>query len=181
MTRKSGIWRFSGVLRVVALVLATIYALASIVVLVAAYLAFTGDTQLLFLVIDQNSTAPLEPWQIILTVLIMFYHMGTFIFLCLAANQFLKASKRAGFFIGEVITACRKIAYGLMLYWFGLNLYENYIPGILTHNFPEDQQLIILWTPLDHYVILLVGVILLLMAQAIQEARDIDSDNKQFI
>lgn len=181
MVQKGRIWRFSSVLRGVALVLATVYALSTILVLWVAYLAFTGNTELFFFFIDQNSTAPLEPWQIILTVLIAFYHISTFIFLCLAANQFLKASKSAGFFIEEVIRACRKIGYGLMFYWLGLNLYENYIPGILTHNFPADEQLGILWTPIDHYVILLVGVILLLIAQAIQEAREIDSDNKQFI
>ena len=181
MVQRSKIWRFSGFLRGVALVMAALYGLSSIAVLVMAYMAFTGNTQPIFYLIDYTSTAPLEPWQIILTVLIVFYHIGTYIFLCLAANHFLKASKCAGFFIEEVITACRKIAYGLMLYWFGLNLNENYIPGILTDNFLDDEQLGILWIPVEHYVILLVGLILLLMAEAIQEARNIDSDNKQFI
>ena len=69
-----------------------------------------------------------------------------------------------------------------MLYWLGLISIDNFMPGILIYNFPLGEQIEIFWWDfVDHYVLLLVGVILLLMAQAMQEARDIDSDNKQFI
>jgi len=179
MTQKNGIWRFSGALRVFALVLAFLYGLLGIL---TGIFAVFGDTEGIFYFVDINSTAPLELWQIILGIVFMSVHIGAFIFLSLTANQFLKAAERDGFFIKEVITACRKLGYGLILYWFGLILIENYMPGILTYNFPEDEKWEIFWWDfVDHYVLILMGVILLLMAQAMQEARNIETDNKQFI
>lgn len=179
MTQKSKIWRFSGAFRIFALVLAFLYGSYGVGTCI---FAFFGDTELVFYFVDINSTAPLDPWQIALGLVFMSVHIGAFIYLCLAANQFLKASKHEGFFIEEVITGCRKLGYGLMLYWLGLILIENFMPGILTYNFPLGEQIEIFWWDfVDHYVLLIVGVILLLMAQAMQEARDIDSDNKQFI
>ena len=179
MTQKSKIWRFSGAFRIFALVLAFLYGSYGVSTCI---FAFFGDTELVFYFVDINSTAPLDPWQIALGLVFMSVHIGAFIYLCLAANQFLKASKHEGFFIEEVITGCRKLGYGLMLYWLGLILIENFMPGILTYNFPLGEQIEIFWWDfVDHYVLLLVGVILLLMAQAMQEARDIDSDNKHFI
>ena len=179
MTQKSKIWRFSGAFRIFALVLAFLYGSYGVSTCI---FAFFGDTELVFYFVDINSTAPLDPWQIALGLVFMSVHIGAFIYLCLAANQFLKASKHEGFFIEEVITGCRKLGYGLMLYWLGLILIENFMPGILTYNFPLGEQIEIFWWDfVDHYVLLIVGVILLLMAQAMQEARDIDSDNKQFI
>jgi len=178
MAQKSRIWRFSGALRVIALVLAALYAFTFIITWIGV---FIGDTELIFFYIDIDSTASLEPWQISLGILFMAVHTGTFIFICLAANKFLKASKREGFFIEETITACRKLAYGLMAYWIGLLLIENYLPPVLTSNFPKDERIELIWFTIDYYGILLVGFILVLIAQALDDARKIDSDNKQFI
>lgn len=178
MVQKSKIWRFSGVLRVFALVMASLYLFVGVMMWAAVFL---GKTEHVFTFIDIKSTAPLEPWQIILGIAFTSVLIGAYIVICLAANQFLKASKRQGFFIQEVITACRKLGYGLLLYWFGLVLKENFMPGVLTFNFPEDSRRVLYWIPTAHYVVLLAGVILLLMSQAMQEAREIDSDNKQII
>lgn len=178
MSQKSRIWRFSGVLRGVALIMASLYLLVGAVMWGAV---FFGNTEHVFTFIDMNSRAALEPWQIILGIAFTSVLIGAYVVICLAANQFLKASKREGFFIEEVIAACRKLAFGLMLYWFGLILKENIMPGVLTFNFAADAQREIIWYPTAHYVVLLVGLILLLMAQAMVEAREIDSDNKQII
>lgn len=178
MSQKSGIWRFSDVLRGFALIMASLYLFVGVVMWAAV---FFGETEHVFTFIDINSAAQLEPWQIILGIAFTSVLIGAYIVICLAANQFLKASKREGFFIEEVITACRKFAYGLMLYWLGLVLKENFMPGVMTFNFPEDARRVIHWIPTAHYVVLLAGVILLLMSQAMVEAREIDSDNKQII
>ena len=179
MVQRSKIWRFSGLLRWVALVMATLYGVVHIMSWVIVY--FEGTGIIFEYYVDRKSSAPLEPWQIIWGIVFSSVLTGAYIYICLAANQFLKTSRHAGFFVEEVITACRKLGYGLMLYWLGLILIENFMPGVMTFNFPEDERVAIEWVPLDHYVILLVGVILLLMAQAMEEAREIDSDNKQFI
>ena len=178
MTQKSKIWRFSGVLRGGALIMASLYLLVGVMMWAAV---FFGITEHVFTFININSRAALEPWQIILGIAFTSVLIGAYIVICLAANQFLKASKREGFFIEEVIAACRKLAFGLMLYWLGLILKENIMPGMLTFNFPANEQREIIWYPTAHYVVLLVGLILLLMAQAMEEAREIDSDNKQII
>lgn len=176
--KKGGIWRFSGILRGFALILAPLYILAGVMGWGAVAFGETGPA---FLFAEIESNAPLEPWQAVLGAAFTAVLISAYIVICLAANQFLKASKCEGFFIAEVITACRKLGFGLMLYWVGLLLKENILPGVLTFNFPGDGQREIIWYPTAHYVLLLVGVILLLMAQAMQEAREIDSDNKQFI
>lgn len=178
MANKDGIWRFSGVLRVVALVMAAIYIL--LYVTMWGYLIF-GDTELVFYYIDIESAAPLKFWQTVLAIGITSVEMGAYVIICLAANRFLKASKSAGFFIEEVIKACRQIGWGIILYWLGTIWIDYILPGVLTFYFPEGERVAIDWIAFDHYVLVLVGVILLLMAQALKEAREIDSDNKQII
>lgn len=178
MTQKSGIWRFSGVLRAIALVMAVLYALYFLLIV---YLVLSGDTESIFYHVRVISTDPLKPWQLILGLAFLFVETVAFISICMASNQFLKTSKNEGFFVEPVITACRKLGHGLMLYWVGLVLTHNYMAGVLTINFTEDKRVPIEWDPLDFIVILIVGFILFLIARAMKEARDIDSDNKQII
>ena len=56
------------------------------------------------------------------------------------------------------------------------------MPGVLTYNFAQGEKKELFWWDFaDHYVLIVVGVILLLMAQAMDEARAIDRENKQYI
>lgn len=179
MQNKPKIWRFAGPLRFLVLAMVSIYSLYFCMIWALAWL---GETEAAFDFVDVASTAPLKHWQIIGGMICSGVAFGAMGVIAFAANRFLKLTKRDGFFINDAAKACRHMGYGLILFWVGLILWENFMPWIITHNLPEEQQEEIIWFLLDPNIIaLLVGFILILMAQAIDEARAIDEDNKQII
>ncbi len=179
MSQKGGIWRFSGVLRGLAIFLAI---LCGVLYLYTWGAALAGDTELAFDFADVYSTAPLDAWQIIGGIICSGIAIAAVIMICLAAARFLSVTKRDGFFIVGAAKACRRMGQGLIVFWVGMVLVENFMPWIMTRNFAVDERIEIEWFLLDlSFIFLLLGVVLLLMAGAMDQARVIDQDNKQII
>lgn len=179
MTQKGGIWRFSGVLRVLAIAMAMIYGFYYFLIW---GLALAGEFEAAYDFIDLESEISLELWQIICGFLFSGVAIGAMVVIALAASRFLKVSKQDGFFIEAASKACRLMGFGLIGFWAGMLLTENFLPWIMTRNFPIAEQEEIEWFLLDlNYIALLVGVVFMLMSRAMDEARVIDADNKQFI
>ncbi len=179
MSQKGGIWRFSGVLRGFALALALIYGLFYLLTWGAA---LVGETEMAFDFVDIDSTAPLALWQIIGGIICTGIAIGAVIMICLAASHFLSMTKRDGFFIVGAAKACRRMGQGLIAFWLGMLLTENLLPWIMTQGLAaQAQEEIDLFLLDTNFIALLVGVVLLLMAEAMDQARVIDQDNKQII
>jgi len=179
MAKKTGIWRFAGPLRIAALLTAVIYGLIYIYIWTLAWL---GDTEDAFDIIDIVSTDPLTPIQIIGSMIFSGMAIGSIIMIALTANRFLKGAFRDGFFDASVARTLKHLGYGLLLFWLGFILSENVMPWLLTLNLESEFQETIEWFPLDaNIVAMIVGFVLILLSGAMDEAREIDADNKQII
>lgn len=179
MTKKTGIWRFAGPLRITALVTAAIY--GAFYALIWA-LAWFGETEAAFDFVDVISEEPLTPLQIIGGMICTGLAFGAMVMIAITANKFLKTAYREGFFEAGVARTLKQLGYGLILFYVGLMLSENLMPWFLTKNLAPELQEEIEWFLLDpNLVALLVGFVLLLLSGAMEEARAIDEDNKQFI
>ncbi|MGB0908188.1 MAG: hypothetical protein ACPGVT_11900 [Maricaulaceae bacterium] len=157
-------------------------ALYVVMFLLAWGLALLGATELVFDIADIESEAPLAMWQLLSSAICTGVMIGAVAMIAWAANRFLKVTYRNGFFIEGAAKACLRMGQGLTLFWLGLLLTESFMPWILTYNFPPAEKAGIEWFVLDAgFIALLAGVVLILMAQAMDEARAIDADNKQII
>lgn len=179
MPRKTGIWRFSGPLRVLAILMAVIYG--------AYYLyvwsfALAGDTEDAFDFIDVISTEPLTLIQIAGGMVFSGIAIGAMVLIAIIANRLLKSTYRDGFFKSGVSKTLKQLGYALVLFWLGMILAENFMPWLLTKNLTPELREEIQWFLLDaNLVALLVGFVLILVSGAMDEARAIDEDYKQII
>jgi len=179
MTKKTGIWRFAWPLRIAVIFTAGIYGLIYIYIWT---LAWRGDTEDAFDLIDVVSTDPLTPVQIIGSMLLSGLAIGSMIMIAFTANRFLGGAYRNGFFDVRVAKTIKHLGYGLLLYWLGFILSENLMPWLLTLHFEAEFQEPIEGFLLDaNIVALIVGFVLVLLSGAMDEAREIDADNQQFI
>lgn len=179
MSQTGGIWRFAAVLRVLVLMLVVIYGLFFLIIW---GLALAGETEGAFDFIDIDSDTSLAAWQIMGGIFCSGVEIIAMAMIAWSASQFIVMTRSRGFFIKEVPKTCRTMGYGLITFWAGMLLTENFLPWIMTRGLPKGQQEDIIWFLLDaNLIALMVGIVLLLMAQAIDEARVIDNDNKQFI
>ncbi len=179
MTKKTGIWRFAGPLRIAALLTAGIYSLYYTYIWTFAWL---GDTEDAYDFIDVISTDPLAPFQIIGGMFLSGTAIGAMVVIAYTSNKFLKGAYRDGFFDEVVTKTIKHIGYGLLLMWFGFTTTENIMPWLLTLRLEPELQEPLEWFPLDANIIfMIVGFVLILLSGAMDEAREIDADNKQFI
>lgn len=179
MVKKTGIWRFAGPLRITALLTAIIYGLLYAVIWSLAWL---GETEIVYDLVDVASQEPLTALQVIGGMICTGLAFGAMVLIAIAANKFLKTAYRNGFFEAGVARTLKHLGYGLVLFYIGLMLSENFMPWLLTKNLNTELREEIEWFLLDpNLVALLVGFVLLLLSGAMDEAREIDADNKQII
>ncbi len=144
--------------------------------------AFTGDTELVFDFVDINSKAVLTPLQITGGVLCSGVVIIAMCVVAFASNRILKRTYQGGFIQDGVAEDLRVIGYGMIMFWIGLILAEDVMPWILTWYFEPTGKQELEWFPLDPNIIALtVGFLLILVSSAIDDARKIDAENKQFI
>ena len=179
MKKRTGIWRFSVPLRVTALITALFYGPLFVVIWV---MAWTGHTEAAFDFVDVTSSAPLTALQKVGGMFCSGMAVGALVLISITSNNFLKTTHKDGFFEASVSRTLKHLGYGLIMFYAGLMLWENFMPWLMTKNLAPDLQEEINWILLDlNIVALLVGVVLLLLSGAIDEAREIDADNKQII
>ncbi len=179
MVKKDGFWKLSLPLRILLGLCALLY---SGFFLVAWAMALMGDTSLVFDIVDIYEAHPLTPLQIVLGMICFAVVVVSVIMIFLAANDLLVRMRRDGFFAKGIARGVKRLGYGVILFWVGMILVEEFYGWILTWNLPEDDRIPFEWIPFDMTIIfLLIGVVLLLMSQALREAREIDQENKQII
>jgi len=179
MKKKTGIWRFAGPLRVAALLTAAIHVFYYLYIWTLAWL---GDTEEVFDFVDIISTAPLKPMQIVGSMTLSGVFIGSVLMIALTTNSFLKGASRNGFFDARVAKTLKHLGYGLLLFWLGLSISDSLMPWLMTLNFDPELRESIEWFPLDSDIIaLIVGFVLILLSGAMDEAREIDDENKQII
>lgn len=177
--KRTGIWRFAGPLRILAFILAALYTVYYFIVWGTA---LTGDTELAFDLMDIVATDPLSPIQIIGGMISTGVAIGSIVLIVFTLNRLLKLTYKDGFFQEGVAETIRRLGWALNLFWLGLYLVDSILPWLLTKNLAPDLQLEAEWIPIDDGLIaLFVGFVLLLVADAMKQAREIDEDNKQFI
>lgn len=176
---RSGLWRFAGLLRLTTLAMAFVYSASFAAIWVAAIM---GNTMPAFDLMDIENDAPLSAWQIAYGCATSALVCGAMIIIALAANRFLKTSYRKGFFDATIAQTLRRIGYGLGLFYLGVVLIDNSLSWMLTYNLPADQREPIDWVIFDpNLIALLAAFILILLSDAITQARNIQADNAQFI
>lgn len=179
MRKKTGIWRFSGPLRILVILMAVIY---SAYYLVVWGLALAGDTESAFDFVDVISTEPLNFIQIIGGIIFSGIAIGSMVVIAIIANRLLRSTYRDGFFEAGVAKNLKQLGYALALFWLGMILAENFMPWLLTKNLDVELREEIEWFLLDpNLIALLVGFVLIVLSGAMDEARMIDQDNKQII
>lgn len=179
MSNRDGIWRFAGPLRWLTIIMVGIYSLLFTLSLVGALFGFTEP---IFGWIDIVSTEPLALWQIAFGAMCLSVVCLAMIVIAIASNRLLKQSYRFGFLQEGTSQGLKQLGWGLILLWLGFILAENFMPWALTVNLPEDQQKDIIWFILDpNLIAMLVGFVLLLLSDVVEEAREIDAENKQII
>lgn len=179
MKIRTGIWRFSGPLRFIMLFTAFAY---GCLYLVIWGMAWAGNTEIVYGLTGAVSEEPLTKLQIIGGMICMGAFVGAFILIALTTNIFLKKAYREGFFQTGISRALRHLGYSMVLFYLGLTLTEKFLPWLITKNLGPEQQNPIEWFFLDPTLVaLLVGLVLLLLSGAMDEACDIDAENKQII
>lgn len=144
--------------------------------------AFSGNTKLVFDFIDIDSTAVLTPLQFFGGVISSGVVIIAMCVVAMGANRLLKCTYKNGFFQDGVSRDLKIIGYGMILFWLGLILADDVMPWILTWYLEAGDRKEIEWFPLDPNIIaLFVGFILILVSSAIEDARMIEAENKQFI
>lgn len=144
--------------------------------------AFKGNTELVFDFVDIDSTALLTPLQIIGGVICSGVVIAAMCVVAIGANRLLKRTYKNGFIQDGVSSDLKLIGYGMIMFWLGLILAEDVMPWILTWYFETGAREELEWFPLDPNIIALtVGFLLILVASAIEDARIIEAENKQFI
>jgi len=99
-----------------------------------------------------------------------------------SSSKFLKTAYRNGFFESGVSQILRRLGYGMVIFYCSILMIDYVLPWIITKNLAPELQVELEWFPLDATIVaLLVGFILLILSGAMEEAREIDTDNKQFI
>jgi hypothetical protein len=179
MMKKTGIWRFAGPLRITAILLAALY---GVLFLIIWGVALVGSTELVFDMIDLERDDPLEWWQFLGGFICSGIAILAIILIAITVNRLLKRTKKDGFFEAGVAETLRRLGWAMILFWLGLYLVDSIMPWLLTLKLEPAARIELDWFPLDDGVIaLLVGFVLLLVSQAMHEAREIDADNKQII
>lgn len=179
MNMKSNLWRLSLPIRILMGLCAGLYLLFYIL---AWGLAFTGDTSLIFDLYDIEGSYPLTGLQIMAGMIMIGLTVLGIILVFLAANRFLKLIHRRGFFGDGIAHALYRLGQSMIVFWVGMILGEDFLPPILTANLPSDLRQEFEWIPFDvNIIIVLMGFVLILTADALRQAREIDQDNKQFI
>jgi len=177
--KRTGIWKFAIPMRIVGFLLGALYLLYYIIIWGTA---LTGNTELAFDLFDIVSTAPLSPVQIAGGMFCTGVMIGAVVLIVFILNRLLKMTYNEGFFQEGVAETIRKLGWALILFWLGLFLSDSILPWLLTKNLPSDLHIEAEWIPLDDSLIaLFVGFVLLLVADAMVQARAIDEDNKQII
>lgn len=177
--KRTGIWKFAMPIRVLGFLLAIAYTLYYFILWGTAW---AGDTELAFDLFDIVSTDPLTPVQITGGMICTGIMVGAVVLIVFILNRFLKLTHKEGFFQDGVAETLRKLGWALILFWLGLFLSDSLLPWLLTKNLPQEIRIEAEWFPLDDGLIaLFVGFVLLLVADAMVQAREIDEDNKQFI
>ncbi len=180
--KRTGIWRFSGPLRITALITAAFYSLVYVIMWASAWL---GHTAMVFdyaeVDVDLVVNAPLTPLQLIGGMFSTGLFIGSMLLIALTANRFLRIAYREGFFEAGVARTLKHLGRGLVLFYLGLFL-DNFSPWLITKNLPPELQKEFNLMVLDPTLVALIaGFVLLLLSTAMNEAREIDTDNKQFI
>ena len=179
MDKRTIMWRFSGPLRVLVTLTAVIY--VAFYVTIWAF-ALLGKTELAYDFVDVVSTEPLSLTQIIFGMIFSGIAIGSMVLIAVIANSLLKFTRQYGFFKVSVAKNLNQLGYALILFWLGMMLTDNVMPWLLTKNLALELREEIEWIPLDANIIaLLVGFVLILLSETINEARLIDEDNKQII
>lgn len=179
--KRTGIWRFVAPLRIVGFLLAILY---SIYYFILWGTALMGNTERAFDLLDIASTEPLSLIQIAGGMVCTGVMIGAVVLIVFILNRLLKLTYKEGFFQEGVAETFRQLGWALILFWLGMFLSDSVLPWLLTRNFsPELQvEVEVEWLPLDDGLIaLFVGFVLLLVADAMVQARAIDEDNKQII
>jgi len=181
MLHTDRLWRFATPLRWVANLTLVAYGIYLTCILLGPYF---GEPELAYKFVRLEDLGPVTLWKLFIIDLCcaaLFYGVYKTI---RSANRFVKATQKEGFFIEGVARMCQEMGAGLLIYWIAATVRMNFIPYLLDpeRGIMEDGAFLPLGLINAHtFLVLLIGIVLLLVSRAMEAARMVVHENKQFI
>lgn len=161
------------------MVLTTLLFIAAIVALI--YQASTGDLSGVQELMEREINHPLTPWQIALGAVLLTVAVAPLLMAFWSAHRFFRHFTRAEIFAGGMERTVRSLGWSLVLYWLMDWLTDLAAIPLVTATDPSGVQ-VEFGISIDETIALpIVGIILILIARALAEARRIDEDSKLIV
>lgn len=163
------------------LAMVTSLAYYSLTLAVAWFTALLGSTEVLWDVFEVSPNATSPPvWTLLIGLAVSSITLFALGMAYWSIEKILRGGQGQNFL--QLSRRLKRVALGLMLFWFGYNILSGAIPVLLTTHLPANQQPEFDWDPLDTDIILLiVGIALYAISHAILRAWTIEEENKQFL
>lgn len=192
MKERSKVWKLAGPLRFLIVTMVGLYCCFFVFVWGAAFFGHThGVFELVNVDTNSLSCEPiatienhpsLKFWQMSFGILCAFIAIIAMVTMAVAANKLLKQLYKYGFFKSGIAKGLKQLGFGLILFWVALLLNENFLPWALTANLNEDHRREMILFIIDpNLFALLAGFLFILLSDAIDQARQMDAENKQII
>jgi len=181
MTQIEGIWRVATPLRWIANLTLVAYGIYLACVIMGPYF---GEAELAYTFVRLENLGPVALWKLLiidLCCVALFYGVYKAV---RAANRFISLTQKNGFLIDGVALMCEGMGIGLLIYWLAATVRRNFIPYLLDpdRGIMEEGAFLPLGLLNAHmFLILMIGIVLLLVSRAMETARIVAHENKQFI
>jgi len=146
-------------------------------------IAIFGDTSLVFDLADiEKLHGPLTAWKFALGIGICGFTLASVSMTFWAVHTFFDQFLKHQVFSSTIADAIRNIAIGLIGFWFGIFLWNGFLPFILTYGY-EIEKAASLDIPLfdSDMVFGIIGVTLLAVAVLLKRGQALQEENQQII
>ncbi len=146
-------------------------------------MAIFGDTSLIFDLADiEKFQGPLTLWKFVIGIIVSTFTLGSVTLTFWAVHTFFAQFLEHQVFSTSIASAIRKIAIGLIGFWFGTLLLDGLMPFVLTYGYETAKTSHIELSPFDsEFIFAVIGVTLLAVAVLLKRAQALQEENQQII
>lgn len=169
--------------RVLRILAGVMTSLVGLVIILTAATALAGDTELLIDMIDIESEAPkLNMATQVAMVFISGFAIITFWLLFRSINQFLKHAERGELFLDSAANALSRMGSSMILLYIVFLCFDVLLPMLIEPEAIVENSIDFLIYLIDLNVLtLLIGIVLIALAGALREGREIQDELRQIV